>query len=202
VRSPWPQRCAAPEDCGTASESRTSLNPVSLTRAALRVPASLVSAGTLRAVDAIVESRLAKQVVDRVVASTLAPYVAEHVVIAALESPATDDLADRVLDSERTEELVGRVIDSELIDKVVDRLLESDELWLIVEEVAQSPAVTAAISRQGVGLADQFAEVVRDRSGRADDRIARTVRGLLRRDDRAAPETVVEPAGPGAEAAP
>ena len=42
--------------------------------------------------------------------------------------------------------------------------------------------MTEAISRQGMGLADQFAGVVRDRSNRADDRIERRLRRLLSRN--------------------
>ena len=39
-------------------------------------------------------------------------------------------------------------------------LLENDGLWVVVEEIAQSPAVTAAIGQQGVGFANQAGMVI------------------------------------------
>lgn len=42
-----------------------------------------------------------------------------------------------------------------LWDEFVDRLLASRALWRLVDEVADSPAVTAAITQQGLGFADQ-----------------------------------------------
>jgi hypothetical protein len=42
--------------------------------------------------------------------------------------------------------------------------------------------VTDAIGHQGVSMAGQFAEVVRDRSVRADNRLEHAVRGLMRRN--------------------
>ena len=41
-----------------------------------------------------------------------------------------------------------RALDSRLVDAAVTRVLVSDELWLVVDEIANSPAVTMAISRQ------------------------------------------------------
>jgi hypothetical protein len=49
--------------------------------------------------------------------------------------------------------------------------------------------VTEAISRQGMGLADQMAGVVRERSNRADDRIERGMRRLFHRDGGATQDT-------------
>jgi aspartate aminotransferase-like enzyme len=79
-------------------------------------------------------------------------------------------------------EVVGRVIESRLLDEAVARLLESKYLWLLVDEVARSPSVTAAISHQGVGFAEQMAGAVRDRSQVADARMERRARRLFRRE--------------------
>jgi hypothetical protein len=54
--------------------------------------------------------------------------------------------------------------------------------------IARSPAVTDAIGRQSLGLADQVAGVVRDRSRGADDRLETAVRGLVRRRGRGPPK--------------
>jgi len=67
-------------------------------------------------------------------------------------------------------------------------VLASEELWLVVEEIAQSPAVTAAITQQTAGFADQVAGEVGLRSRRADARLERVARRLLHR-----------PPAPGAE---
>jgi hypothetical protein len=128
---------------------------------------------------------------DRVLASSLVDAlgkaIADHAVVERMATPiaasgAVERLVGDALESRVTEELVARAIESELMDEIVERLLASDDLWILVDEIAASPAVTAAISRQGMGLADQFAGVVRERSGRADDRIEGSLRRLLHRD--------------------
>jgi hypothetical protein len=70
---------------------------------------------------------------------------------------------------------------SRLLDETVVRLLESDDLWLLVQEIARSPAVTAAITQQSVGFADQVAGGVRARSRNADAWLEQRARRLLRR---------------------
>ena len=85
------------------------------------------------------------------------------------------------------ERLVGRAIDSRLVDETVARLLESEELWVVVEEIAQSPAVTDAITRQSMGFADQVADGVRARSRNADAWLERAARRALRRRAAALP---------------
>jgi hypothetical protein len=126
-------------------------------------------------------------VIERLARPIAASGAVEQIVVDALESPVTDRVAERVFESPAAEQLAARAIESELMDQVVARLLESDDLWLLVDTIARSPSVTEAISRQGVGLADQFAGVVRDRSNRADDRIEQRLRRLLRRDNSAPP---------------
>jgi len=99
-----------------------------------------------------------------------------------------------VIDSPGLDVAVSRVIDSRLLDLVVARLLESDALWVLVDEIAQSPSVTAAISHQGVGLANQVAGATRDRSRSADDRLEHLAARLTRRVSRVAPRPGGEPA--------
>src|SRR5436190_75487 len=94
----------------------------------------------------------------------------ERVVAAAVDSPAVERVA-------------AQVIESRLLDTIVERLLESEELWLLVDEIARSPSVTEAIGQQSVGFADQVAGQVRIRSQRADARVERVARRLLRREE-------------------
>jgi hypothetical protein len=126
------------------------------------------------ALDTIVEGVLAEGVVERAAARVLDGPELERVVIAALESPAMERLA-------------GRAIDSRLVDETVARLLESEDLWVVVEEIAQSPAVTDAITRQSMGFADQVADGVRARSRNADAWLERAARRALRRRAAALP---------------
>jgi hypothetical protein len=120
----------------------------------------------------LLESRIANELVDLV-----------------LESGQLERIADQVVDSPATERVLARVMDSRLVDAAVARLLESDELWLMVDQIASSPAVTEAIGRQSIGFADQVAGEVRVRSGRADERVERIARRLLRRRQRLEAET-------------
>jgi hypothetical protein len=135
----------------------------------LRPPATLASRAIVASAEAAMAADLTRTMMDRLLAS-----------------PAASDLADmvakRVLASRAAERMADDVIDSGLLGHVMDRLLASDDLWNMIDEIAASPAVTAAITRQSMGLADQVAEVVRDRSNRADDRLERAVHRLLRRN--------------------
>jgi hypothetical protein len=132
------------------------------------------------ALDAIVESALVEGVLERAAARVLDGPELERVLITALESPAM-------------ERLVTRTIDSRLVDEVVAQLLESEELWVVVEEIAQSPAVTDAITRQSMGFADQVADGVRLRSRDADAWIERAARRALRRRPAELPPETGEP---------
>jgi hypothetical protein len=119
---------------------------------------------TLATLDALLASRVGEEAVDRVLDSALA----KRAIARAVERVA-DEMGE------------GPALDSPAMDRLVARLLESEELWLIVDEIAQSPAVTEAITRQSVGFADQVAGQVRDRSRSADARLERAARRMLRR---------------------
>jgi hypothetical protein len=119
---------------------------------------------TLATLDAVLASRVGEEAVDRVLDSALA----KRAIARAVERVA-DEMGE------------GPALDSPAMDRLVARLLESEELWLIVDEIAQSPAVTEAITRQSVGFADQVAGQVRDRSRSADARLERAARRMLRR---------------------
>jgi hypothetical protein len=119
---------------------------------------------TLATLDAVLASRVGEEAVDRVLDSELA----KRAIARAVERVA-DEMGE------------GPALDSPAMDRLVARLLESEELWLVVDEIAQSPAVTEAITRQSVGFADQVAGQVRDRSRSADARLERAARRVLRR---------------------
>jgi hypothetical protein len=138
---------------------------------------------TLSVLDEVLASPLTQEVVDRILASPVSDAVLER-------------LVGRAVDSPEAERLVGRLIDSRLVEAAMLDLLENEGLWILVAEIAQSPAVTAAISQQGVGFANQMAGVVRQRSLTADDRLEGFVRRLARRT----PRTVAPEGGEPAQA--
>jgi hypothetical protein len=170
---------------------------VSLTSA---VASRVVDAATERAlglVDLVLQAQITSAAVDRVLSSpllrrSLDRALAGPVGDAVLDAMADDGLVERILGDPAAERLVAHVIDSRVMDTVSERLLASDEFWQLIENIAASPAVTAAISRQGAGLADEFAEVVRERSARADDRVEGALQRLVGRR-RAARATRAEP---------
>jgi hypothetical protein len=127
-------------------------------------------------------------VIERAAHPLVEAGLAEEIAARILEGPELERVVDRVLDSPATDRLIARVIDSRAVDEAVVRLLEREDLWILVEQIARSPAVTEAISHQGVGFADQVAGVVRGRSQSADDRVERVARRLLRRGRATAPE--------------
>lgn len=128
-----------------------------------------------------IQAGLVQHVVDELLAAGVVDQVGERL----LAGPELDQLTTRVLESARAEQLVGQVLGSPLLDATVTRVLASRELWLVVEEIAQSPAVTEAISHQGAGFADQVAGDVGEGTRRADAWLERTARRMLHRTPRA-----------------
>ncbi len=98
-----------------------------------------------------------------------------------LASARVQTVASQLLDSDGARRLVDAFFDSGLFDQLVERLLASDALWRLVDEIAGSPAVTAAISQQGLGFADQVGGELRTRSRHADAWLERAARRLVHR---------------------
>ena len=111
-----------------------------------------------------------------------------------LASERFQALVKQVLDSDGAGKLVDTFFASRLFDRVVDALLSSDGLWRLIDEVVGSPAVTAAISQQGLGFADQVGTEVRRRSRRADDSLERIAQRVVH--PRRAQADGLEPANP------
>ncbi|MGZ4216589.1 MAG: RDD family protein [Solirubrobacteraceae bacterium] len=99
-----------------------------------------------------------------------------------VENPALWTVINRALQSEHAEGLVAKLFDSGLADQLVDRLLTSKAVWRLVDEIAASPAVTAAVTQQSLGFADQVGGELRARARQADDWILHTVRRDSNRD--------------------
>jgi hypothetical protein len=97
-----------------------------------------------------------------------------------LSSPRLQALAEQVLESEGAKRLIDIFFASGLFDRLVDDLLASDGLWRMIDVIAASPAVTAAISQQGLGFADQVGAEVRRRSRKADDSLERVAQRVVR----------------------
>ena len=172
-------------------------------RGVRRAVAKRAEDAALATLDALLASRVGAEAVDRVLASELTSRalgkalegplveavardvvrygVLERLTESVLEDPELERVLVAALDSSAAERLLVRVLDSRLLDEAVHRLLEGEELWLVVDEIAQSPAVTEAITRQSIGFADQVAEGVRGRSRNADARLERVARRALRR---------------------
>jgi hypothetical protein len=142
-----------------------------------RLADPLLSAEVLEAVlDRADQANVPQRLTERL----LADGVIESAVTRVLDGPELERVA-AALDSPAAERLVARVIESRLLDEAVVRLLQSDDLWLLVDEIARSPAVTAAITQQSLGFADQVAGGVRARSRSADVWLESATRRALRR---------------------
>jgi hypothetical protein len=117
---------------------------------------------------ATVDGVLSSEVLDDVAARVRASGVLERL-DAALSAAA---------DSPEAAKLIRTVMGSRAVDTAFELLLENDALWRVVDEVAQSPAVSRAISHQSVTFADEVADVARNRARGADDRLERLARRL------------------------
>jgi len=138
-----------------------------VTRATMRPLTSAAGAAAETGVN------LERQAIDRLLDSR----ALEHV----LDSPRLVSIVEQLLASDGAHRLIDVFFDSGLFDHFAERLLESDALWHLIDEIAGSPAVTAAISQQGLGFADQVGAEVRGRSRRADEWLERSARRLIHR---------------------
>jgi hypothetical protein len=126
----------------------------------------------------------------RAAAATLRPFTdaaaveLESLLSTALESEHVQRGLRGAFESDGGRQLVADFFDSGLFDEFIDRLLASSALWRLIDEVAASPAVTAAISQQGLGFVEQVGEDVRRRTRRADHRLELIAHRLVRRRDR------------------
>jgi hypothetical protein len=126
---------------------------------------------------------LERRAVDRVLESD----ELERVVIVAINSGHIQAALKQALESPGAVQLIDSLFDSGLLDRFFERLLASESLWNLIDEIAGSPAVTAAISQQGLGFADQVGDQVRERSRKADDWMERAARRLTGRQPRVLP---------------
>jgi hypothetical protein len=126
---------------------------------------------------------LQRRAVDRVLESD----ELERVLTAAINSAHVQAALQNALAGDAARRFVDAFFDSGLLDRFLERLLASEVLWNTIDEIAASPSVTAAISQQGLGLADQVGEEVREQSRRADDWVERAARRLIHRPPRAVP---------------
>ncbi|HSC03000.1 MAG TPA: hypothetical protein VLC49_06765 [Solirubrobacteraceae bacterium] len=130
-----------------------------------------------RAVDRVLESAE----IERIVNVTVNSVHVQSALVQATQSEAVDRLVDSLFESGVVDRVMDRLIDSGALDRFFVRLISSEGLWQLIDEVAASPAVTAAISQQGLSFADQVGEEMRDRSRRADDWVERAARRLVHR---------------------
>jgi hypothetical protein len=126
---------------------------------------------------------LERRAVDRVLTSD----ELERVLTSAINSPQVVGALVNALSSDAANQLVDGLFESGLIDRVLERLLADEGLWHMIDEIVASPAVTAAISQQGLGFADQVGGQVRYRARQADDWVERAARRIIRRQPRALP---------------
>ncbi len=144
------------------------------TETALRPVGGVVSAATEAGIN------LERRAVDRVLASD----ELERVLTAAIDSVQVQAALINAVSSDAARRIVDAIFDSGLVDRITERLLTSEGVWHLIDEVAASPAVTAAISQQGLGFASQMGDEVRERSRGADDWAERAARRLIHRPTR------------------
>ncbi|MGN6872348.1 MAG: hypothetical protein ACTHMY_28495 [Solirubrobacteraceae bacterium] len=136
-----------------------------------------------RAVDRV----LASDELERVINATVnSPHV-QSALVQATHSEAVDRLVDSLFENGVVDRVMDRLLDSGALDRFLVRMLSSEGLWNLIDEISASPAVTAAISQQGLSFADQVGGEMRERSRRADDWVERAARRLVHRQTKVGP---------------
>jgi len=163
-----------------------------------RVAERMLAGGVVdRALDRAEAAGVPERVADRL----LADGVAEQIVSRLLDGPELERIVEAALASPGVERVVAQIVRSRLLDETVAQVIDdtaaslpaSEAMWTLVDVIAQSPAVTEAITQQGMGFADQVAGQMRKRSRDVDAQLERGARRLFRRR---------RPQGPAGEEAP
>jgi hypothetical protein len=131
------------------------------------------------------ERRVAVGVLDRIDLDGL--------VVAAINHPRVQSAIRSAASSDGAKQAVTTVFNSGLLDEIITQLLDSDALWRMIDDIAGSPAVTAAVTQQSLGFADQLGVEVRARSRRADDWLERIGGRLTHRRQEAQLPAPAEP---------
>jgi uncharacterized RDD family membrane protein YckC len=189
ARTPVTRRAAdglAAEGRETRLEARRQLGAV---------PAELVATPELeQAIDAALEGPLTDavarslaehRVVERVARQVLASADFEAAFAAALEHEATQRLVERALASPGVERLAIEAVESKLSAELTDRVVRSPEFRRAVEQIASSPEVRSALTRQTTSFAGEVASGLSSGTERLDGKVERPFRRLLRRPPRA-----------------
>jgi hypothetical protein len=111
----------------------------------------------------------------------------EGILTAELNDVRVQETLQRALASNGARQLIDSFFDSGLFDHFIERLAATDAFWRLVDEITQSPSVRAALSRQGLGFADQIGGTLRDRSHNADHRFERSAGRRTHRPPNGAP---------------
>jgi hypothetical protein len=138
-------------------------------------------------------SRWAARGLDVVLASALA----ERAVLTAIEGPLPDVAVRAAIRAGIFGRVAGDLLESGAAEQMADRILAGPEL----DAALASPRVAELaerIAHQGAGFADQLAGELGQRSRRADARLERVARRLLRRSPASVdiPDTVAHPGPP------
>ena len=118
--------------------------------------------------EAIARSLIERQVVQRIAEQVLRSAELD----AARGRPLTKATGDAAV-----ERLVAGALESRVVSGVTDQMIESAEIQRLIEEIASSPAVRAALTRQTTTLAEETAVGLRHRLERLDDAMERAVPG-------------------------
>jgi hypothetical protein len=137
----------------------------------------------------LIDGALASSYADEAVRHILESELAERAVARALAGDLVDVAAQDLVRTGVLERMVAQVIDSRVVreaiarvaDDVVERLRSSESLWTLIDDIAQSPELAEAITRQSAGFADHVGDELRERSRSADDRLERAAARLWRR---------------------
>jgi hypothetical protein len=117
-------------------------------------------------------------------AFSLGVGLASRAAAAVLRSAGENEFAQRqieqALNSKSATTIAGIAARSAAFEELLKHLPSNEGLWSLIDTVAASPAVRAAVARQGYGLADEVGVEVRGRARSADDYLERVARSVTR----------------------
>lgn len=137
-----------------------------------------------RAIDRALAGPLPEAIARSLIERQVARRIAEQVLASAELEAVPGELQTETTGDAAVERLVAGALESRVVSDVTDQVIESPEIQRLIEEIASSPAVRAALSRQTATFAEETSAGVRRRMERLDDAVERAVHRVLGRKAR------------------
>jgi uncharacterized RDD family membrane protein YckC len=136
-------------------------------------PARVAARAWRGRIESAAEDVVAAPEIARIVDSALAGPLPEEIARSLVRHRVIERIVAELAATGELERLIEQSLGSRQTLELTDRVLASDEMQLVLQNIASSPELRRAVTRQSAGLAEDVVAGVRRSATRVDERIAR-----------------------------